>query len=210
MDKLAILSNPKKFENEQEIIKRLFECGLKIFHLRKPDLSTREMKQYIQEIPAQYHNRIVIHSHYELALKLGLKGIHISKRRRKKRFYTWVRTFIFRLKRPDLHISTSFNNLSSLFEDTASYSYVFLSPVFDSISQSGYQGAFSHHNLKIALTKTRHQVLALGGINPNNIEKLTEMGFTGAVLSGFIWESNDPVEAFKACRAAFIAQTQLE
>ena len=101
------------------------------------------------------------------------------------------------MRKPNLHISTSFSNLSNLYEEGSKFNYVFLSPVFDSISKSGYQGAFNHHNLAIALAKTNQNVLALGGVQLENVEKIKALGFKGMVLSGIIWQSENKVEIFK-------------
>jgi thiamine-phosphate pyrophosphorylase len=203
MDRLIVLSHSKKVEDEVKVITSLFENGLQTFHLRKPDYSMRDMRKLIHSIPEKYWNRIIVHSHYELALKMNLKGVHVNKRKRKSKILTGIKLFLLRIRKPGLQISTSFSNLSNLFEDTNNYSYVFLSPVFDSISQSGYQGAFSHHNLKIAMDKTKHFVLALGGIKPENIETAKQMGFSGVVLSGYIWESPNPIEAFLTAKKVF-------
>ena len=34
--------------------------------------------KYLQEIPVHFHNRIVIHSHHNLAWTFKLKGIHLG------------------------------------------------------------------------------------------------------------------------------------
>ncbi len=62
--KLIVISNPTNLNNEQEIICSLFEAGMEIFHVYKPLFSKEEILNYIQEIPSQYHNKIVIHSDY--------------------------------------------------------------------------------------------------------------------------------------------------
>src|SRR5687768_170882 len=111
MDKLILLSTSKKIEHEAQILTGLFEAGLQVLHLRKPEMSTREMTKLIEDIPQKYRSRIVIHSHYELAFKLNLRGIHVNKRKRKRKLITGIKLFILRLRRPDLQISTSFSNL---------------------------------------------------------------------------------------------------
>ncbi len=195
---LSVLSNSNSDDISQEIevINSLFENGLETLHLRKKKFSAKEMTNFIDAIPQKYWNRIVIHSHYKYALKYNLKGIHLNSKRRKKIKYI-LRFYYYKLRKPNLHISTSFSNLSNLYEEGSKFNYVFLSPVFDSISKSGYQGAFNHHNLAIALAKTNQNVLALGGVQLENVEKIKALGFKGMVLSGIIWQSENKVEIFK-------------
>lgn len=194
---VTVLSQARSFDKELEIIVSLFDNGLQVFHLRKPNYSKKQVCNFIESIPRKYWNRIILHHHYSLAFKLGLMGIHINKKRKKQPLRTKLLLLYYKFKRPDLHVSTSFSNLSNLFEDGGRYDYVFLSPIFDSISKSGYQSAFSHHNLRMALGKTKHNVLALGGVRPENVSQIKDMGFAGMVLSGVIWEDEQPLKVFK-------------
>lgn len=71
--------------------------------------------------------------------------------------------------------------------------YVFLSPVFDSISKPGYPSAFTPEYLKENLQKRRIPVIALGGITAEKVAECRKMGFRGVALLGHVWEQ--PVEA---------------
>ena len=62
--KLIVISSPTPVPNEHEIINSLFEEGLEIFHVHKPDFSKQEIKDFIQQIPSKYHNRIALHSDF--------------------------------------------------------------------------------------------------------------------------------------------------
>lgn len=200
--KLVLLSPSKTAEDEPELVTSFFEQGLEYYHLRKPDFRTARMSNYIHQIPKKYWPRIIIHSNYFLALKHNLGGIHIGKREKKKSMLlTRVKMFYYKLRKKNLMITTSFSNLSSLFDDEHPYDYVFLSPIFDSISKSGYQSGFVHHNLEIALNKTSHKVYALGGVNIDNMKSIYEMGFDGMVLSGVIWQSENKLQEFKGIMA---------
>jgi len=202
--KLIVLSSPKNNPAEPEIVTQFFKNGLEIFHLRKPRFSQKEMERYLNLIPGEFFNRIVIHSYHKLAVKYNLRGIHLTRRHRKQKFKTWLKTKYVKSKNPDITITASFHSLESLFEDQSNYDYVFLSPIFDSISKGNYQGRFSGHNLEVTLSKTQQKVLALGGVDIDKLAEIKEMNFAGMVLHGAIWQSKDPVEAFrninKACQ----------
>ena len=69
--------------------------------------------------------------------------------------------------------------------------YLFLSPIFDSISKSGYRSAFTDAQLRSASEIDGH-VYALGGVRPENFPLLKEYGFGGAALLGHVWRDCSP------------------
>ena len=83
---LLVQSSPKIVQGEAEIVKELFDNGLETFHLRKKNASTRQIEEYLNAIPRKYWSRIVIHSHYSLAIKYDLKGIHLNRRFKKQNY----------------------------------------------------------------------------------------------------------------------------
>lgn len=62
--KLIILSSPITVPNEHQIIHSLFEEGMEIFHLHKPEFTKEEIKNFIQAIPFKYHSKITLHSDF--------------------------------------------------------------------------------------------------------------------------------------------------
>ncbi len=201
---LVLISPQSSVTNEIEKVVHLFELGLEVFHLRKPHYSMDRMRKYIEKIPTQFHNRIVIHSYPKLALKYDLKGFHLTSDFRKGRFKMWaVKRFVKR-KKPHLTVSTSYHRISNMDVYDPLYSYVFLSPIFDSISKKDYQSGFNEFTLKKALERTKYKVYALGGIEVSNIAKTKELGFKGCALLGGIWTGEDPIatfnESFKICK----------
>lgn len=193
--KIIVISPAETHENETEIVTRLFESGLETFHLRKPRYSTRQLTEYIKKIPAVYHNRIVIHSHHKLLLKFKLKGIHLTKTHRDRNFRTWFITRIIKSKFPAATVSVSHRRLIGLFEDEKTHDYVFLSPVFDSLTGK-YQSGFTAHSLKSAIAKTHHKVIARGGVDANVVENVNATGFVGVALYSALWKRKDPVAEF--------------
>ena len=185
--KLIVITSEKDFSKETVVISKLFEFGIKILHLRKPNANIDELRRYIQHIPKQFHKRIVIHSQYKLVKEFNLKGIHLTERARK-----------LRLRSNHLKIiSTSFHSTKDVLKSRRKYEYVFLSPVFDSISKYGYKSNFTPDELTFFLKKTKQSVVALGGINDANIKTIKQLNFSGAAVLGFIWESKNPVESYK-------------
>lgn len=184
--KLIVLSNPTNLNNEHELLCSLFEAGLEYYHLRKPDFSKEKMENFLKQIPQKYFNKIVLHSHHDLAEKYNLKGKHISSN-------------YAELKGDSKYISTSFHSFKDIENCKEKYDYVFLSPIFDSISKQDYPSNFDKKELTkffIQQAKT-FDIIALGGMNENTIYDAMEMGFDGVALLGGIWMATNPLEKFK-------------
>jgi len=84
-------------------------------------------------------------------------------------------------------ISTSFHELHDVIHNEENYEYVFLSPIFNSISKKGYNAAFDMDELKDALTKCTHSVIALGGMDKGKQEIVRKLGFAGMGVLGAVW-----------------------
>jgi thiamine-phosphate pyrophosphorylase len=188
---LIVITPEKKHPKEIEIICMLFKNGLSTLHVRKPGLAKDELKTYLQEIPKQFHKRVVIHAHYELLKEFNLKGAHLTEEA--KISFNKV-SF---LKKEKLKIiSASFHNYKDILKSRRIYEYVLLSPIFNSISKQGYKSNFDLDELK-HLLKRKKNIIALGGIHSKNIKNLKKTGFYGAAVLGSIWESKNPVKNYK-------------
>ena len=180
--KIILITPPQTLDNECAIVNRMFDEGLEILHLRKPEATCGEMEDYILQIEGQYRNRIVVHSCFELIDKYNLKGAHIG------------------LNRPmtiagySRHLSYSCHSIEEVKEQKPHCDYVFLSPIFNSISKQDYTAAFSAEQLIEA--KAQHiiddKVVALGGITLSNINNVRQLGFGGVALLGDVWQNDDP------------------
>ena len=78
--KLILMTSPTCFVEEDKIITALFEEGLDILHLRKPDIARMYVERLLTLIPEQYHKRIVVHENFYLKDEFKLKGIHLNSR----------------------------------------------------------------------------------------------------------------------------------
>ena len=78
--KLILITTPTYFVEEDKIITTLFDEGLDILHLRKPDTAPVYAERLLTLIPEKYHKRIVVHDHFYLKEEYKLKGIHLSHR----------------------------------------------------------------------------------------------------------------------------------
>ena len=205
--KLIVITSSKSIPDEPKLLTEMFEAGLPCLHMRKPRLSTKEMQALIEAIPAVFHNRIMLHSHHELALKYKLRGIHLSRVHLSKRLrYWWIR---FRLKMHFGHIakSRSYSRLQQVYQhEDRIYDYYFLRTIFDTMTGKLYGGYFEE-GLRSANEKSNKMLVARGGTRLNSIAYAHALGFKGIAYHSFIWKSEAPVQQVITLLNAFREQS---
>jgi len=202
--KLVVITQSQKSEAEIAAIIQMFEAGLNTLHIRKNRFSTKELEDYIKEIPEHFHNRIIIHSHHRLALKYNLKGFHFTSTHLKKTFHLWWNTKMIYLRKPNLIKSISFRRLSELYLDQkVKTDYCFVGTMFHNVSGELY-GGFYPETVETALTKSGKKIYARGGINEKSVELAYKLGFHGIALYGHLWNSTAPfnkyIEFIRYCK----------
>ncbi|NML64447.1 thiamine phosphate synthase [Hymenobacter sp. RP-2-7] len=188
---------------ELPLLPPLFAAGLPRLHVRKPGWAAPELAAYVQAVPECYRCRLVLHSHYQLAPALGLGGIHLTEAARRDPATPQV------LRRAKgLSVSASLHSLAELRQHRRRYTYVFLSPVFDSISKTDYASRYDLTELPAVLRglaarpSYRPRVLALGGVAAGNLPLVQQAGFAGAAVLGALWQAPDPLGVWHALQAA--------
>lgn len=178
--KLIVVTSPTFFVEEDKIITALFEEGLDVLHIRKPDTQVVYLERLLRLIPEKFHNKIVIHQHFQVKKEYGLMGIHLSKH------------YPNEPKEYKGHKSRSCHSLSDVKDQKPLHNYVFMSPVFENICDVHYD-VYTPEELRIAQKQKiiDSKVMALGGINADNIITIKDMGFGGAVVLNDIWSHFD-------------------
>ena len=179
--KLIVVTTPTFFIEEDKILTALFEEGLDILHLRKPETPAMYSERLLTLIPSKYHNRIVTHEHFYLKEEFNLMGIHLNNRNPKEPHDY------------DGHVSCSCHSVEEVKNKKHFYDYVFMSPIYDSISKENYCSAFTQEELWQAKRDKviDSKVMALGGITSDNILEIKNNGFGGAVILGDLWNKFD-------------------
>lgn len=179
--KLIIMTSPTYFVEEDKILETLFEEGMEMLHLNKPDSSPVYAERLLSLLPEEYHKKIVVHDNYYLKNEYGLAGIHLDEADAEvPQGYKGK-------------ISRTCRSLEELKSAKKQSKYVFLRDVFDSISDANGKASFSYDQLKEAAHKgliDKH-VFALGGVRLENIKVLKELGFGGAVICNDLWTRFD-------------------
>lgn len=175
--KLILMTTPYFFVEEHQILTALFDEGLEVLHLRKPNTEPVYSERLLSLLSESYRKRVVVHDHFYLKNEYNLKGIHLNHRN------------------PELPpkykglISCSCHTPEEVKAHKKACDYVFLSPIFDSISKQGYSSQFPLQTLR-ELQKDKvidRKVMALGGVDLDHIKMAKELGFGGVVVLGDIW-----------------------
>lgn len=188
MFELIVISHAGMLPGEAAIIQQLFEAGLEIFHLRKPDADEQAISTLLDAIPSRYHDRIALHGFHQLANEYKIRRLHFTEAHRLE---TDAAT-LSKLCDKNYILSTSVHEISVLATLSFSFRYAFFSPVFDSLSKPGYKGIIGDEfylNIKYKPVPA----IALGGIDAENMQMVADMNFNGAAVLGTIW--NEPARA---------------
>lgn len=175
--KLLLLSSPNFFVEEDKILATLFEEGLDILHLRKPNSEPVYCERLLTLLPEKYHQRIITNDHFYLKDEFDLMGIHISERNpNKPQGYKGITT-------------RTCYSLEELTEAKKQNQYVILRNIYDSPSHSNNKSLYTHEQLREASRKglIDKRVMAQTGITLENIHEVRELGFGGAVVCSDIW-----------------------
>lgn len=190
--RLVVISHPEWLHKEAYWVTKLFDEGLQFFHLRKPKASVAELELFLAGLSADYQKRIIIHNHFKLAQKYALGGIHFNEATKGdyNNFNSWqgIRTW-------------ACHSLDELKVVPVQVNYVFLSPIFPSISKQAYQKDWNISTLKTVLRNVKQQlnVVALGGISNENVDEACNMGFEGVAVLGAVWEPLVKANDGEAC-----------
>lgn len=206
--KQIIFSYPTPIENELERVHELLmDDEIDFFHLRKPDFDRHDMKAYLNQIDANFYNKIVLHSHYGLISKFDVAGINLNKKALRDMAVAdevdrcYIQPLVLNNRQIEInrlqpnmvtYSAHSIDEINNLPFDT---DYVFLSPIYDSISKEGYESNFDLNELKRDLKNIDTKIIALGGVTLSKIDDLKAIGFNGYARLGDFWENDKNLSA---------------
>ena len=178
--RIIAITSPIVCYEDVYIIKTLLEKGIDIIHLRKPNSDINECRNILAELTSEERGKIIIHDYPKLYDEFSLKGIHVNKN---------VTTLPSGYKGFKTRSCHSFEEIIRYKNE---FDYLFLSPIFDSISKVGYKSNFSKEELIRAASVgiIDKKVIALGGVTLDKINYLKNLNFGGIAMSGAIYNSS--------------------
>lgn len=175
--KLIVMTQTTFFVEEDKILSTLFEEGLDILHLYKPGAEPIYSERLLSLIDHDYHKRIMVHDHFYLKEEYNLKGIHLP---------------TANATAPDDYrgsVSRTCHHIDELKAAKKQSDYVFLKTMFDSQTYPADKRTLSVEDLEQASRKglIDRKVIAMGGMNLDNLHIARELGFGGVLICGDLW-----------------------
>ncbi|MDM1345509.1 thiamine phosphate synthase [Myroides marinus] len=202
---MVVITSPTPMVNEASLINKMFEKGLSLLHVRKPNMDINELRLWVKNIDNCYHQSLVIHipnivinnkewffeQYIALINNLNSTYTHLSTDN-----CSFVNNYKYKLPKlsTSVHCITEVNKLSTTIER------VFISPIYPSISKKGYSSSINWTEEIRLRTNFNTTLVALGGITPYRIKELKTMGFDDYALLGTIWEADQPLKQFELCQ----------
>ena len=172
---------PNFFVEENKILSALFDEGLELLHLRKPDTEAIYSERLLTLLPKEYRNKIVVHDHFHLKSEYGLKGIHLNHRNP------------LPPKGYSGQISCTCHTLEEIKLHHKSFNYLFYSPTFPTTTSNNEIGKTVSEQLREASKKgiIDKKVIAFGGVTLKNISIAKDLNFGGVVILRDFWNRFD-------------------
>ncbi len=175
---IGITPQENVFREQERISAMIRSVKVEYFHIRKPDFTEMQMRDYLSHFDADVRKQLSLHDHHYLAVEMNIGGVHLNGRNPNP-----PENFAGR-------ISVSCHSVNEVLQCKNKVDYCFLSPIFDSISKQGYCSKFSLAELKRLFDEKvlDEKVCALSGVTFDNIGQLEEVGFSSFVMLSALWE----------------------
>lgn len=168
MIRIAI-TPPEILTDEAGMITAILNEGWDYVHLRHPGADVVAIEEILKQIPELFHDRIRIYDHFGLFDRYNLGGIHLNSKASAE------------LRCPHSRSCHSIEDVLA----ADGCDYVTLSPIFDSISKTGYRA--SQFDFKRLETLPHPKVIALGGVTAERLANFDCYNFDGFATIGAIF-----------------------
>ncbi len=189
---------------ELALVNEMLARGLPLLHVRKPQLTFDDLQKWVEKVSYQHLHRLVIHiptpviNNKEKVFKQYVQLIN-SLRADFTHLSTTNCSFVNNYKGKLPYLSTSVHNSTEYTKLSTQHQRVFLSPVFSSISKTGYHPTVDWQQEIQQWSFPWIQRVALGGITPERLPLVQAMGFDDFAVLGAIWHAQEPLKIFDLC-----------
>ena len=147
----------KKLNKNTSIIYRNYNSTINIGLLIK-----------IRNFCRKNRRKFYLSNNVKLALKLNLDGVYLPS------FNKSLKHLNYQIKKDFLIIGSAHNLLEIRIKEKQKISHIFISSIFK--KEKNYLGFYKFNNLS---KMTKKKVIALGGINNNNVRKINMLNISG-------------------------------
>lgn len=181
----------------EDVIQAAVQGGVTLVQLREKDCSTREFVALacrVREILAPFGIPLVINDRVDVALAAGADGVHLGQ---SDIPYGDAR----RLLGDDAIVGLSVGTLEEAkAAELLDVDYLGVSPVFPTPTKTDTGAAWGIEGLKTLRMRSRHLLVAIGGINHTNAAAVMAAGADGIAVVSAICSAVDPGEAARRLR----------
>ena len=177
-----VITLPRVMEGEAEVLLEICkEPCAPIVHIRKPESSEREVEFLLDRLKVSGcdMSRLTIHYNEPLARKYGLGGVHLHGEELEKGAGAGLRR------------SLSTHSWKEVQQYAGRVDYLFISPLFDSISKPGYRSGLDPEETFSRLAHHDGRIVALGGVSADTMTQVERLGFDGAAVLGAVWSVDE-------------------
>lgn len=190
--RLCLVSNLKQrsFPEYKKFLHAAINGGVTSIQLREKKKDLAEFHQLAIEFKSflrPYNIPLIINDHVEIAKAIDAEGVHIGQ------------TDISpaearRILGPNKIIGWSVESFKELeiSNDLSCIDYIAASAVFQSKTKPDIKTLWGLDGLETIARRSRHPVMAIGGITQRNIEEVIQAGACGVAVIGAIHDYDDP------------------
>lgn len=191
MFKFCVVTDRRLLKNKklQDVVKDIIKTGVDAVQIREKDLSSRELFELAINLKKITKNKaeLLINDRIDIALAVDADGVHLSV---KSMPISYARKLFYGIIGISCH---SLKDVLSAEKNKADY--VFLGPIYYTPSKSKYGKPLGIDVLKEVREKTKIKIIAIGGINENNVKECINAGADGVAVISSIFASDNPYES---------------
>ncbi len=181
----------------EQVVLEAVRGGVTAVQLREKEASTREFVALARRLKAKLAPLdvpLIINDRIDVALAAGADGVHLGQSDLE---YDDAR----RLAGSDFLIGLSVETLEQALEaERMEVDYLGVSPIFPTPTKTDTGAAWGLEGLQQLREKSRHTLVAIGGINASNARQVIAAGADGIAVVSAICAAADPAAAARKLR----------
>jgi thiamine-phosphate pyrophosphorylase len=181
-----------------EVVEQAVSGGVTAVQLREKEINTKDFIQraiQLKKILSAYHVPLIINDRIDIALAVKADGIHVGQNDMP---YEYFKKIIPRRMIRGLSVETPEQAAEA---EEYELDYLSASPVFLTFTKTELANEWGIEGLRELAAKTKHKLVAIGGINKSNAGEVIKAGAKGIAVVSAICSAPDPMNAARELRS---------